>query len=105
VALASLAAALPWIRSAVADQFDDLRAQGVIAERYDGFVMVRDPSVSNAQTIVNRVNGERKALYEARAKEQNVTADQVGQVYAAQILAKAPSGTWFIAVDGSSFQK
>lgn len=104
-ALASLAVALPWISPAAADEFDDLRAEGAIAERYDGFVMVRDPSVGNAQSIVNRVNGERKALYEARAKEQGVAADQVGQVYAAEILAKAPGGTWFMAADGSSFQK
>lgn len=104
-ALAALAAMLPWIPPAAADEFDDLRAQGVIAERYDGFVMVRDPSVGNAQSIVNRVNAERKGLYEQRGKQQGVAADQVGQVYAAEIMANAPAGTWFAAADGSSFQK
>lgn len=104
-ALASLAAALPWVHPAAADDFDDLRAQGAIAERFDGYVMVRDPSTGSAQPVVNRVNAERKALYQQRAQQQGVTADQVGQVYAAEIMANAPSGTWFVASDGSAAQK
>ena len=95
--------ALPPLRMAWADDLDDLRASGVIAERYDGFVMLKDGS--GPQGVVDRVNAERKAIYAERAKQQNVTADAVGQVYAAQIMSAAPSGTWFLAADGSFARK
>ena len=104
--IASTAAllALPPLRMAWADDLDDLRASGVIAERYDGFVMLKDGGGS-AQGVVDKVNAERQAIYAERAKQQNVTADAVGQVYAAQIMSAAPSGTWFLAADGSFARK
>lgn len=87
-------------------ELNALRAQGVVAERYDGYVVVKDPSGgSAAKTVVDKVNAERRAIYEARAKQQGVTADQVGQVYAGQIIQKAPPGTWFLAADGSWTRK
>jgi uncharacterized protein len=87
-------------------QLNSLRAQGVIAERFDGYVMVKDNSTgATAQTVADRVNAERRAIYSARAKEQGVTADEVGQVYAGKIIQKAPKGTWFLAADGSWTQK
>jgi uncharacterized protein YdbL (DUF1318 family) len=85
-------------------QLNNLRAQGVVAERFDGYVMVKN-NASGAQAVVDRVNAERRAIYEARAKEQGVTAAEVGQVYAGQIIQKAPKGTWFLAADGSWTQK
>ncbi|MGH6939221.1 YdbL family protein [Hypericibacter sp.] len=87
-------------------QLNSLRAQGTIAERFDGYVMVKDNSTgATAQSVVDRVNAERRAIYEARAKAQGVTANEVGQVYAGQIIQKAPKGTWFLAADGSWTQK
>lgn len=85
-------------------QLNDMRAQGVIAERFDGYVMIKN-SAGGAQAVVDRVNGERRAIYEARAKAQGVTPTEVGQVYAGQIIQKAPKGTWFLAADGSWTQK
>jgi len=91
-------------RPARADEFDDLRASGVIAERFDGFVMLKDPG-NGPQAVVDKVNAERKAIYADRAKQQGVAADQVGQVYAAQIMSAAPSGTWFLGADGNFARK
>jgi uncharacterized protein len=85
-------------------QLNSLRAQGAIAERFDGYVMIKNNS-GGAQAVVDRVNAERRAIYEARAKAQGVTVDQVGQVYAGQIIQTAPKGTWFLAADGSWTQK
>jgi uncharacterized protein YdbL (DUF1318 family) len=100
-----LSAAGPILPARADDaQLNNLRAQGAIAERFDGYVMVKN-NVSGAQAVVDRVNAERRAIYEARAKEQGVTAADVGQVYAGQIIQKAPKGTWFLAADGSWTQK
>jgi len=85
-------------------QLNSFRAQGVIAERFDGYVMIKN-NAGGAQAVVDRVNAERRSIYEARAKEQGVTAADVGQVYAGQIIQQAPKGTWFLAADGSWTQK
>lgn len=100
---AAVLLALPYVPVAQADEFDDLRAAGVIAERYDGFVMLKDGG--GPQGIVDRVNAERQAIYAQRAQQQGVAAAEVGQVYAAQIMSAAPSGTWFLAADGSFARK
>jgi uncharacterized protein YdbL (DUF1318 family) len=104
--VALLLSAVGAIAPAKADdaQLNSLRAQGVIAERFDGYVMVKN-NAGGAQAVVDRVNAERRAIYEARAKEQGVTAAEVGQVYAGQIIQKAPKGTWFLAADGSWTQR
>jgi uncharacterized protein YdbL (DUF1318 family) len=103
--LSAFAATMPT-HAADDAQLNSLRAQGVIAERFDGYVMVKDNSTgATAQSVVDRVNAERRAIYEARAKAQGVTASEVGQVYAGQIIQKAPKGTWFLAADGSWTQK
>jgi len=88
--------------TAWADQLDDLRASGAVGEAFDGFARARDGS---AQAFVNNLNEQRRAIYVKRAKDQNVSVDQVGRVYAAQILSKAPKGTWILGENGSWTQK
>ena len=55
--------------------------------------------------MVDAVNAKRRAIYAERAKEQGTTADQVGRVYARQILTKAPAGTWFLKESGKWVRK
>ncbi|MBK1668093.1 hypothetical protein CKO28_08590 [Rhodovibrio sodomensis] len=102
VALASFGASGP----AAAASLDELRRQGVIAERWDGYVEVR---VSNpppeAKQIVERVNAERRELYRKRAEQQGVSPEAVAKIYAPKILEKAPVGTYFKKPDGSYVRK
>ena len=102
IALASFGASTP----AAAASLDELRKDGVIAERWDGYVEVR---VSNppadAERIVERVNAERRQVYRKRAQEQGVSPDSVAKVYAPKILQKAPVGTYFKKADGSYVRK
>ncbi|MGF1456640.1 MAG: YdbL family protein [Alphaproteobacteria bacterium] len=82
---------------------DRFRAQGIVMERFDGFLELADPGSASgaAKALVERVNGRRRALYEKRAQENGVPMVEVGKIYAAQILEKAPSGTKFKGADGS----
>ena len=79
---------------------DELRQSGAIGERHDGYVVVRSGAAGAAE-IAAQVNAERRRIYETRAKEQGITATQVGTVYAPKIFSGAPAGTWFQAADGS----
>ena len=87
---------------AQAQDLDALRASGAVGERFDGYLVARD---GNAQGFVAKVNAKRRQIYEQRAASQGIGADQVGMVYAKEILADAPAGTWFQNPDGSWARK
>ena len=91
---------------ATAQSLDELRAQGVVGERFDGFAVVRDAgAAASIKAMVNDINAKRRAIYDERAKAQGVASEQVGRVYAEQILQKAPAGTWILSADGRWVQK
>ena len=100
-ALAAVVMAAP----AVAADLDRLRAEGVIAERYDGLLDLRKSGNAEAKALVQEVNERRRELYRKRAESQDVPAAEVGKVYAKQILEDAPKGTYFLKPDGSYVRK
>lgn len=90
---------------AFADALNDLRASGAVGERFDGFLELRDASAAGAKAKVAEVNKKRRKIYEKRAKSEGAEVEQVGQVYAQRIMAKAPKGTWFLDKNGKWSQK
>ena len=88
--------------SAFADQLDSLRASGAVGEAFDGYARARDAS---ANAFVKQLNDQRRGIYAKRAAAQGVSADQVGRVYAEQIIQKAPKGTWLLRENGQWVQK
>ena len=104
VALPVAAAAALFPIAAGAQSLNELRASGAVGEGYDGFARVRKAG-GGARSVVDAVNAKRRAIYAERAKEQGTTADQVGRVYARQILGKAPAGTWFLKESGEWVRK
>ncbi len=77
-------------------RLDGFRADGVIAERFDGYVEIRDSNApGEARALVADVNAKRRALYTQRASESNVPVAEVGKVFANKIAERAPSGTYF----------
>jgi uncharacterized protein YdbL (DUF1318 family) len=99
-----LAVAVPAPGPAWAQSLNDLRAQGVVGEGYDGLARVRTPA-PGAQAAVDKINAERRAIYSERAKQQGVPPDQVGRVYAQQIFRNAPAGTWLLQENGQWTRK
>ncbi len=91
--------------AAMAQSLDDLRASGAIGERYDGYVAVRDSGAASAKSVAKKVNAKRRSLYEQRAAAQGVKPEDIGRVYAGQIMQKAPGGTWFLEENGNWRQK
>src|SRR5690606_19639886 len=95
VALAAVS--LPLLAQPVAAQsLDELRAAGKIGERYDGYAVARDAAFAD---MVKDINAKRRAIYEAQAKKQGVAVDQVGLVYAGELIEKVPAGTWILTPD------
>lgn len=105
VALAALGLSL-WVATADAQSLDSLRASGVVAERFDGYLVLRGKDApASARATVDEVNQKRRQIYAERAAEQGVPPDQVGRVYARQIFQEAPTGTWFLDESGKWVQK
>ena len=102
VALSTAAAAGGMIRVALAQSAEALRASGDAGERFDGYMEARKPSAASA---VEAINAQRRKVYEDRAKQQNVPVDEVGRIYAQQIIGKVPSGTWIKNEVGDWSQK
>jgi len=88
--------------TAQAKSLDDLRASGAVGENSNGFLVARDAS---AQAYVAKVNAQRRAIYAKRAKSQGIAADQVGRVYAKEIMNDVAPGTWLQKPNGSWVQK
>lgn len=88
--------------TAHAQSLDALRDSGKVGEAFDGYARARDASV---QSAVDAINAKRRSIYQQRANQQGVSVDQVGKVYAKQIVSKAPAGTWLMKADGSWVQK
>ena len=104
VALALAAAGAVAAGAAGAQSLNDRRAAGAVGEAFDGYARVRQAGGGTA-AFVGQVNAKRRAIYETRARQQSTTADQVGRVYARQIMAKAPPGTWFLTESGKWVRK
>lgn len=90
LAALTLFVALP--RDVEAQTLEQLRASGAIGERYDGMAVARDPSVA---AMVAEINAKRREIYAKRATAEKVSVEQVGMVYAKEIVEQAPSGTYF----------
>ena len=95
----ALALLLPGA-SASAGKLEDMRAAGVVGERFDGFLELRDPSASGAKKFVDQVNAKRRKIYQKRASKEGVSEQQVGMIYAKEIMGKAAKGTWFKGANG-----
>lgn len=92
--------------ASAASKLDQYRAQGIIAERYDGLLEVRSSRApADAQRLVSEVNAKRREIYRKRAQSQGVPVQEVAKVYASEIFGKAPAGTYFKRADGSYIRK
>jgi uncharacterized protein YdbL (DUF1318 family) len=88
--------------TAWAGSLQDLRASGALGESTSGYAVARDPA---ATAEVASINQKRKAVYAKKAAAQGVSIDQVGKVYAKEIINKVPAGTWIQNQQGKWLKK
>ncbi len=81
-----------------------LKAEEIVGENNQGFLELRkdDPG---QQQLVNSANADRRKVYSAIARQQQVNPDLVGMRRARQIAARARSGTWLQNKDGLWYRK
>jgi uncharacterized protein YdbL (DUF1318 family) len=84
---------------------DAPRAAGTVGERFDGYALARGAVTPDVANLIAQVNAERRALYEQRAKSENVPVEAIGKIYAGEIVKSAPAGTWFLSEAGQWTRK
>ena len=84
---------------------DAPRISGQVGERYDGYAVARLTVAPDLAALIDKVNAERRAIYEKRAAADKVPVEAVGRIYAQQIRQSAPVGTWFLSENGQWSQK
>lgn len=88
-----------------AQSLDQIRAQGVAGERYDGFLAPRGEVSAQVRQLIIDTNAKRREIYRKRAAEQGVEILAVGKIYARQIMQNAPAGTWFLDANNKWLQR
>lgn len=96
--LISLGLFLPF-GPAMAQSLDQLRASGAVGERFDGLAVARENSPA-IRAFVDGVNARRLQVYREKASAQGIPVEQVGRVYAGEIMKSVPRGTWFLDQNG-----
>jgi uncharacterized protein YdbL (DUF1318 family) len=84
---------------------DAPRAAGTVGERYDGYAVARGAVAPDLAKLIDQVNAERRAIYAQEAKSKNAPIEEIGKIYAGQILKSAPPGTWFLGENGQWSRK
>jgi uncharacterized protein YdbL (DUF1318 family) len=82
----------------------ELKAKGIVGENNKGYLEFIGGKREKAD-VVAAENEDRKAVYEAIAKQQGTTVELVGKRRALQISQKADSGDWLQDAKGNSYQK
>jgi uncharacterized protein len=105
VALALLCLML-GLAPAHAQSLDEAKAAGLVGERIDGYVgvVVANPP-AEVQSLVSRINQERRARYAEIAAERGVPVEAVAQIAGQKLVERAGSGEFVAGADGRWRQK
>ena len=79
---------------------DQARAQGVVGERFDGYMGVAGPVAGPLRSQVAAINIKRRTLYSRLAAEKGVSPNEVGLTAGCQLLARVAVGQAYLLADG-----
>lgn len=83
---------------------NSLKDKGLVGENNKGLLEYRTGSKPE-QKLISSENSDRKSVYAAIAKKQQVDASLVGQRRAKQLSEKGRKGHWFQKADGTWYKK
>ncbi len=85
---------------------DEARRRGWVGERPDGYVELVDPAAPEAvRALVDRINAERRRVYEELARREGVPVEVVAAITARKIVEKLPPGAYFMDEEGRWHRK
>lgn len=83
---------------------DSAKSQGLVGEQPNGYLGVVKAS-SDAVELVADINAKRRVAYEAIAKKNGATLDQVAALAGQKAIEKSAPGTYVKTMDGQWVKK
>src|SRR3546814_5028399 len=80
--------------------YDAARSSGQIGEKMDGYLGIVDATTPNLKRLVDDINIKRRAVYAARAQENNATLEEYAISAGCQLILKTVPGEKYQAPDG-----
>ena len=88
------------------DGLDDAKAQGLVGERYDGYVApVREDIPQDIRPSIQQVNDERLQRYEDIANKNNLDVEAVQGIAGEKLIELTPPGQYVMPQEGEWVQK
>lgn len=81
--------------------YDAARSSGQIGEKMDGYLGIVDATTPNLKRLVDDINIKRRAVYAARAQENNATLEEYAISAGCQLILKTVPGEKYQAPDGA----
>jgi hypothetical protein len=86
---------------ALSPTLEKAKKDGVVGEQIDGYLgLVTGSAPADVRKEMDDVNGQRKALYEERAKAQGTDARTYAAVVGKRQVEREPKGNWVRAEQG-----
>lgn len=81
--------------------YDAARSSGQIGEKMDGYLGIVGATTPNLKRLVDDINIKRRAVYAARAQENNATLEEYAISAGCQLILKTVPGEKYQAPDGA----
>jgi uncharacterized protein len=101
-AVGLLAATGPALaQSAAKAKVDAAKAEGVVGEQADGFLVVIKGNDAALKAAVDEINGGRRKVYEEAAQKAGTSIEAAGQAAGKTILERLPKGYMHRPIGGA----
>lgn len=81
--------------------YDSARTSGQIGEKMDGYLGIVGAATPDLKRLVDDINIKRRAVYAARAQENNATLEEYAISAGCQLVLKTVPGEKYQAPDGA----
>lgn len=97
---------LGCVTTAAAIDLDAAKAQGLVGETPSGYLApVQEPPSPAVEALVERINRERRARYEAIAEKNDIEVSAVEKLAGKKAIEKTPPGQYVLAPEGRWVKK
>jgi hypothetical protein len=86
-------------------QLDQFKRQGKVGEVYTGYVEAVRGGNGGVQGLINKVNENRKVIYQAIAQKHGISTAKAGELAGARNFREAEKGDYLKGRDGKWRQK
>ncbi|CDH04482.1 YdbL family protein [Xenorhabdus bovienii] len=97
-------ASLLFSSFAVGMTLSEAKQQGLVGETFSGY-LAPVKNTRDAQSVIQKVNGEREKKYAEIAAQNNMTTNQVAKMAGEKLVNRAGAGEYVLGINGNWVKK